>query len=60
MLSSLHFKSNVVFAGINSTVPRPTGIFLVVCSTAPEPDITTAMLGPSNALNVYNGQLAGI
>ena len=60
MSSPLHFKSNAVFAGINSTVPRFTWIFLAVCSIEPEPDITTAILGPFNAWNLYKGQLAGI
>jgi len=42
----LHLKSKLVFAGINSTVPRAAGI---VFSIAPEPDINKAMLGPFNA-----------
>ena len=60
MSSSLHVTSKVVFAGMKSTVPRFKQIFEAVSSTAPEPDITTQILGPLRALNLYEGQLAGI
>ena len=60
MSSSLLVTSKVVFAGIKSTVPRLKQIFEEVSSTAPEPDITTQILGPLSALNLYEGQLAGI
>ena len=55
MSSSLHVTSKVVFAGIKSTVPRFKQIFEAVSSTAPEPDITTQILGPLSALNLYEG-----
>lgn len=45
----LHLKSKLVFAGINSTVPRVAGIVFAVFSIEPEPDINKAMLGPFNA-----------
>lgn len=49
MSTPLHLKSKVVFAGINSTVPRLTVIDVEVLSTTPDPEITMAILGPFNA-----------
>ena len=49
MSTPLDLKSKHVFAGMNSTVPRFTGIGAEDLSMEPEPDITIAILGPFNA-----------